>query len=174
MLAPNLAADPQLHPSAFVAPGVHLVGDVRLHAESSTWYGTIMRGDINHIEVGSRTNIQDGSILHVDDHWPCIVGNSVTVGHGALLHGCTVEDLCLIGMRATVLTGARIGRGSIVAAGAVVLENSVVEPFSLVAGVPAKLVRRLPETVLDARRQQADKYVAIASLYRERLATPPT
>jgi carbonic anhydrase/acetyltransferase-like protein (isoleucine patch superfamily) len=163
-----LSKTPSIHESAFVADGAQIIGDVRIAAEASIWFNAVLRGDINYISIGERTNIQDGCILHLEDDLPCIVGPDVTVGHGAILHGCTIEENCLIGMGAIVLSGAVIKKGSVIAAGALVRENSIVEPFSLMAGVPARLIRRLPESstgrVLDSTR----KYAAVARLHREK------
>ncbi len=132
---------PQIHAEAFVAPQVFLAGDVRVGRFSSIWPGVSARGDVNYISIGECSNIQDLVCLHVADENPCIIGDYVTVGHGAVLHGCEIEDHVLIGMSATVLTGAKIGRGSIIAAGALVKENDVIPPNSLVVGVPGKIVR---------------------------------
>ncbi len=136
--------DPRFHPeliadSVFVAPNAVIVGQVRIGPESSVWYGCVLRGDVNTITIGAQTNIQDGSILHVDGDKPLRIGDRVTLGHAALVHGCTVEDDVLIGIRATVLSGAHIGTGSVIGAGAVVTEGIVVPPHSLVLGVPAKV-----------------------------------
>ena len=128
---------------AWAAPGAVLVGRIVLHAGASVWYGCVLRSDMDgaEIEIGENSNIQDGSVVHVDANLPCRVGARVTVGHGAILHACTVEDEAMIAMGATVLSGARIGRGSIVAAGAVVPEGMQVPPGVVVAGVPAKVRR---------------------------------
>jgi carbonic anhydrase/acetyltransferase-like protein (isoleucine patch superfamily) len=124
-------------PTAWVAPGAIVTGAVTLRPYSSIQFNCVARGDVNRIEVGEGSNVQDLTMLHVADDWPCLIGAEVTVGHSAIVHGCVVEDGCLIGMGATVLNGAVIGRGSIVAAGAVVPEGMVVPPGSLVAGIPA-------------------------------------
>ena len=153
--------------SVFVATGARVMGDVRLGAECSIWYNAVVRGDINYIAVGARSNIQDGCILHVTNAQPCLIGADVTAGHGANLHACTVEDGCLIGIGAIVLSGAHIGRGSIVAAGALVREGEVVEPFSLVVGVPSRRVRTLPESTYDTHCRWADKYVRLARAHRD-------
>ena len=131
---------------------------VEMKEYSSVWPNVTVRGDVNRIEIGRYTNVQDNSVLHVADKYACIVGDFVTVGHSALLHACTVEDHCLIGMHATVLDGAVIGRGSIVAAGAVVTKGTIVPPFSLVAGIPAKVIKTLDESNLDNIHAQAVKY----------------
>ncbi|NKB69797.1 MAG: gamma carbonic anhydrase family protein [Candidatus Latescibacteria bacterium] len=171
-IPPDLfARDPEIHPSAFIAQGVQLMGDVRLAAESSVWYNAVVRGDVNYIEVGPRSNIQDGCILHVTNVDPCIIGADVTAGHNANLHGCTVEDTCLIGIGAIVLSGAQIGRGSIVGAGAVVKEGQVIPPLSLVVGVPGKIVRQLPDSTCDTHRQWAQKYIQLAAAHRTRFSS---
>jgi len=134
---------PRVAKSAFVAASADLIGDVEIADDASVWFQVVLRGDIGPIHVGAHTNIQDGSVLHSVTGVPVNVGEWVTVGHRAILHGCTVEDHCLIGMGAIVLNGARVGSGSIVAAGALVLENTEIPPGSLYVGVPAKLRRKL-------------------------------
>lgn len=162
----TLTREPQIHPTAFIARGAQVIGDVRLMAEASIWYNSVARGDINYISIGERSNIQDGCILHLENERPCIVHNNVTVGHGAILHACEIEEGCLIGMGAIILSGALIKRGSVIAAGSVVKEGAVVEPFSLLAGVPAKFIRALPEETLEKNRKWAQKYARLAELHR--------
>lgn len=157
---------PEVHPGAWVAPTATLVGRVTLAEGASVFYGAVLRGDMDPITVGPRSNIQDGCVLHTDPGQPLTVGADVSVGHAAVLHGCTVEDGCLIGMGATVLNGARVGRGSLVAAGAVVPEGMEVPPGSLVAGVPAKVRRELSPEQTDALRQNAATYVELARRHR--------
>jgi carbonic anhydrase/acetyltransferase-like protein (isoleucine patch superfamily) len=135
------AKTPVIHPSAFIAPAAVVLGDVTLEADSSVWYTSVLRGDMAPISIGAQTNIQDGSIVHVDEGFPCRIGARVGVGHRVILHGCTVEDDCLIGMGAILLNGVRVGRGSVVAAGAVLPEGLQVPPGSLVMGVPGRIVR---------------------------------
>jgi carbonic anhydrase/acetyltransferase-like protein (isoleucine patch superfamily) len=135
------AKAPVIHPCAFIAPGAVVLGDVTLEADSSVWYTSVLRGDMAPISIGAQTNIQDGSIVHVDEGFPCRIGARVGVGHRVILHGCTVEDDCLIGMGAILLNGVRVGRGSVVAAGAVLPEGLQVPPGSLVMGVPGRIVR---------------------------------
>ena len=134
---------PTIHPTAFVAPTAVVMGNVTLGAESSVWYTSVLRGDMAPIVIGARTNIQDGTIVHVDEGFPCTIGERVGVGHRAILHGCTVEDECLIGMGSILLNGVHIGTGSVVAAGAVVPEGMQVPPGSLVMGVPGRIVRQV-------------------------------
>ena len=163
----NLAHQPdRVDPSAFLAAGVVVLGDVTIGAEASLWFHAVARGDTEAIRIGARTNIQDGAILHADPGFPCEIGSGVTVGHGAIVHGAAVEDDALIGMRAVVLNGARIGAGSVVGAGAVVPSGLVVPPRSLVLGVPAKVERELGVAVLEKNRKTADHYVEAAKAYR--------
>jgi carbonic anhydrase/acetyltransferase-like protein (isoleucine patch superfamily) len=160
--------NPTIDPTVFIARGAQIIGDVRLAEGSSIWYNVVLRGDINYVEIGPNTNIQDGSILHVVNDRPCVVKENVTVGHGAILHACTVEPECLIGMGAIILTGAVIGRGSIIAAGALIPENSVVEPFSLMVGVPARLLRTLDEQDAHTNLNWANKYAGLARVHQKR------
>jgi gamma-carbonic anhydrase len=135
---------PQLHKSAFVAPGALLIGDVSLGENSSVWFGAIVRADIYPIKVGKASNIQDGTIVHVTaGKYPVIIGDKVSIAHAVMIHGCVIEDECLIGMRSTILDGAKIGHHSIVAAGALVTEGMQVPPYSVVMGVPGKVVRKV-------------------------------
>lgn len=150
---------PQIAESAFVAAGAVVVGDVTLREGSSVWYNAVLRAEAAPIVLGAGSNLQDTVVCHVDAGYPLTVGTNVSVGHGAVLHGCTVEDDCLIGMAATVLNEAVIGAGSLVAAGAVVLEGTVVPPGSLVAGVPAKVRRELTDEERAGIRSNADHYL---------------
>lgn len=132
-----------IDPSAFIAPGAVVLGDVTMGPDSSVWYGCVVRGDMAAITIGASTNIQDLTMMHVDAGVPCHVGARVGVGHRAILHGCTVEDDCLVGMGAILLNGVRVGTGSVVGAGAVLPEGTAVPPGSLVLGVPGRVVRRV-------------------------------
>jgi carbonic anhydrase/acetyltransferase-like protein (isoleucine patch superfamily) len=160
-------ASPAVHGSAFVAPTASIIGKATLAENSSAFYGVSVRADTAAISVGAGSNLQDNVVLHADPGFPCSVGAGVSVGHAAVVHGCTVEDNCLIGMGATVLNGAVIGSGSLVAAGAVVLEGTVVPPRSLVAGVPAKVRRELTDDEFDGVMQNAARYVELARAHRE-------
>lgn len=153
---------PAIDEKTYIADGSYVIGDVTMEEYSSIWYNCVARGDVNSIKIGRYTNIQDGSVVHVADESPTVIGDFVTVGHGAIIHGCTIEDHCLIGMGAIVMNNAVIGRGSIVAAGAVVRENQVIPPFSLVAGVPAKIMKTIPEET-DKIHAQAVKYKTLWS-----------
>jgi carbonic anhydrase/acetyltransferase-like protein (isoleucine patch superfamily)/deoxycytidylate deaminase len=160
------AVAPRCEPSAFVAESAEVDGDVQLGVESSIWYGAVLRGDIAAIRVGARTSIQDGCILHTDAGMACVVGDGVTVGHGAVLHGCTVEDGALIGMRATVLTAAVVGRGAIVGAGAVVTEGQTIPAGMLAVGVPARVIRAVRPEETERMRSGVAHYVELAARHR--------
>lgn len=163
-----LGKDPHIDPTAYVAPEAVVIGDVRLAAHTSVWPTTVLRGDINYIEVGEGSNIQDGAIVHLADDFPAVIGRHVTVGHRAIVHAATVEDECLIGMGATVLDGARIGKQSLVGAHALVPQGMKVPPGSLVLGAPAKVKRALSPDERARLRGWAEKYVAVAAAHRER------
>ncbi|MDJ0457137.1 gamma carbonic anhydrase family protein [Arthrobacter sp. NQ7] len=165
-LYPFAGNSPAVHETAFVAPSASIIGKASLGQDSSAFYGVSVRADTAAITVGAGSNLQDNVVLHADPGFPCTVGRGVSVGHAAVVHGCTVEDDCLIGMGATVLNGAVIGAGSLVAAGAVVLEGTVVPPRSLVAGVPAKVRRELTEEEFDGVRANAERYVELAAQHR--------
>jgi carbonic anhydrase/acetyltransferase-like protein (isoleucine patch superfamily) len=165
---------PAVHDTAFVAPTASIIGNASLAQDSSAFYGVSVRADTAAITVGAGSNLQDNVVLHADPGFPCSVGAGVSVGHAAVVHGCTVEDDCLIGMGATILNGAVIGRGSLVAAGAVVLEGTVVPPRSLVAGVPGKVRRELTEDEYDDVRTNAAHYVELAHAHRELHGTGTT
>ncbi len=138
-------SQPQIDPTAWVAPNAVVLGRVRLKARSSIWFGCVLRGDQEWIEVGEETNVQDGSILHVDDGYPCILGNRVTLGHRAIVHGSVVGDGALIGISATVLSRCVIGEGALIAGGALILEGTHVPPHTLWAGCPARQLKELNE-----------------------------
>ena len=163
-----LTKEPTLADDVFIAPGATVVGDVRVGSRSSVWYGCVLRGDINFIQIGEGTNVQDGSIVHLDDDYPAVVGDYVTIGHAAVIHACIVEDECLIGMNATILDGAVVGRRSIVGAGSLVLQGMKIPSGSLVAGVPAKVKRLLSEEEQDALKPWAEKYVVVAAAHAAR------
>ncbi len=158
---------PRIDPTAYVAREAVVIGDVRLAAQTSIWPMAVLRGDINYIEIGQGSNIQDGCVVHLAEDLPVRVGRLVTVGHRAILHACTVEDECLIGMGATVLDGAVIGKGSIVGAHALVTRDMQIPPGSLVMGTPAKVVRTLSAEEIAAIRTWADHYVALGPQHKE-------
>lgn len=157
-----------IDPTAWVAPGAIVIGDVTLGARSSVWFHTVVRGDSAAIAIGNDTNLQDGSVVHVDAGYPAVIGARVTVGHRAIVHGCMVEDDCLIGMGAIVLTGARIGQGSLVGAGALVREGQHVPAGSLVLGAPARVLGPVKDAHREAIRTGAGHYVALSRSYLAR------
>ncbi|MCP9625028.1 gamma carbonic anhydrase family protein [Nocardia otitidiscaviarum] len=159
--------EPQIDESAWIAPNATVAGRVKLSAEVSVWYSAVLRGDMDDITVGERTNIQDGCVLHADPGFPCTVGAGVSVGHNAILHGCTVGDDVLVGMGATVLNGAVIGSGSLIAANALIPEGAQIPPNSLVAGVPGKVRRELGEQELERIKLNAAVYLHNTSLHRD-------
>ncbi len=167
MIVPLGDRAPRLAASAWVAPSADVVGNVELHDDASVWYTAVLRADYDPIVLGARSNLQDGVVVHTDVGRPARIGSGVSVGHRAVLHGCTVGDDCLIGMGAVVLNGAVIGEGSLVAAGAVVQEGMQVPPRSLVAGVPGKVRRELTEDDVARIRRNADVYVELAALHRD-------
>ncbi|MBL9133424.1 MAG: gamma carbonic anhydrase family protein [Verrucomicrobiaceae bacterium] len=158
---------PSVDASAFIAPGAVVVGAVEIGAESSVWYTSVLRGDINRIVLGAQTNVQDGCVLHVSDDFACVLGNRVSVGHRAMVHACTVGDEVLVGSGALILDGAQIGPRSIIAAGALVTKNTVIPEGSLVMGSPAKVVRTLTKEEMAANAKLALKYVEVSRRYRE-------
>lgn len=161
------AEKPFVDASSFIAAGAVVVGAVRLAPHSSLWYGAVLRGDINHIEVGADSNVQDGAVVHVSDAFPALIGERVTVGHRAIVHACTVGDEVLVGMGAILLDGCQIGARCTIAAGALVPKGMVVPEGSLVVGMPGKIVRPLSAAEQQANAQLAAKYVEIARRYRE-------
>ena len=164
-----LDSSPTIDASAFVAPGANLIGDVTLAEESSVWFQTVLRADINRIVIGPRSNIQDGAVIHLADDFGTHVGELVTVGHKAILHACTIADEVLVGMGAIILDGAEIGARSIIGAGALVTGEKRIPPGSLVLGSPAKVVRALSLDEQAGIKVWAEKYVALSRAYRERL-----
>jgi carbonic anhydrase/acetyltransferase-like protein (isoleucine patch superfamily) len=160
MLRAYRSVHPTVHPSAFIDMSAQVIGDVHIGAESSVWMNVVVRGDVHYIRIGARTNIQDLTLIHVmrDTH-PTVIGDDVTVGHSAVVHGCTIEDRCLIGMGAILLNGCHIGTGSIVAAGTSITEGMVVPPGSMVMGAPGKVRRALTPDEDRSIKWYADNYV---------------
>jgi carbonic anhydrase/acetyltransferase-like protein (isoleucine patch superfamily) len=152
-------------PSVFIAAGAVVVGNVAIGAESSVWFNAVIRADAEAVSLGRRTNVQDGCVLHADPGYPCRIGDGVTVGHRAIVHGAIVDDNVVIGMGAIVLNGAKIGRDSLIAAGAVVTEGSEVPPGSLVVGMPGKVKRPLKLEEIERNRRAAEHYVENAKQY---------
>ncbi|HAB54192.1 MAG TPA: gamma carbonic anhydrase family protein [Ignavibacteriales bacterium] len=161
---------PKLGQNIFLASGVKIIGNVEIGNNSSVWYNTVIRGDVHYIKIGSQTNIQDCSMLHVTNgKYPLNIGNKVTIGHCAKLHGCTLEDLCFIGIGAIVLDGAVVEKESMVAAGTVVTQNFVVPSGKLAAGVPAKIIRDLTDEEIADFEKSAERYMKYTELSVESL-----
>jgi carbonic anhydrase/acetyltransferase-like protein (isoleucine patch superfamily) len=158
---------PTIDPSAFVAPGARVVGGVTLSEGASVWYNAVLRADGDTIMIGVGSNLQDNVSVHVDSGHPVVIGENVSVGHNAVVHGCTIGDGSLIGMGAVVLNGAKIGSGCLVAGGAVVLEGSEIPDGSLVAGVPAKVRRELSDEEVAGIRRNAETYRMLSARHRE-------
>jgi carbonic anhydrase/acetyltransferase-like protein (isoleucine patch superfamily) len=160
---------PRIDPSAWIAPGATVVGDVELGRDSSVWYGCVLRGDVHAIRIGARTNVQDLSVLHVTkDRFPCEVGDEVTIGHRAVVHGCRVGAGALVGIGAIVLDGAELGAGAWLAAGALLAPGAAIAPRMLGVGTPAKPARELREQELAEQRERTLEYVRTAARHRER------
>src|SRR5215218_7321714 len=168
-LLPHGDTLPQVAPTAWIAPGACVIGDVHLGEESSVWYGAVLRGDTEPIRIGAMTNVQDGCVLHADPGYPAVVGDGCVLGHNAVVHGCQIGDDCLVGMGCTILNGAKIGAGSIVAAGAVVPEGREFLPHSLIVGLPAKRVGDVSEELAAEIARGATEYVERAAAHRESL-----
>jgi len=160
MLRPFKSILPTVHPSAYVDVSAQVIGDVHIGSESSVWMNVVIRGDVNSVRIGARSNVQDLTLVHVmRDTNPTVIGDDVTIGHSAVVHGCTIEDRCLIGMGAILLNGVVVGSGSIVAAGALVPEGMVIPPGSMVMGMPAKVRRSLSADESASIKWYADNYV---------------
>jgi carbonic anhydrase/acetyltransferase-like protein (isoleucine patch superfamily) len=165
---------PKLGQNAWIAEGASVIGRVSMGEDSAVWFGCVVRGDVHHISIGDRTNIQDLSMVHVTHHkkadmsdgHPTVIGNDVTIGHRVMLHGCTIEDACLIGMSATILDGAVIGKESIVGADSLVTKNKVFPPRSLIMGSPAKVVRELTDDEVAELYASAKRYVDFKNEYQ--------
>jgi len=161
MIRPYRGLLPRVHPSAYIDESAQVVGDVEIGEESSVWMSVVIRGDVHRIRIGRRSNVQDGTVVHVmKDTHPTTIGDNVTIGHAAVVHGCTIEDQCLIGMGAILLNGSHIGTGSIVAAGTLVTEEMKVPPRSLVMGSPGKVRRLLTQAEVAEIQMYADRYVS--------------
>jgi carbonic anhydrase/acetyltransferase-like protein (isoleucine patch superfamily) len=160
MIRPHRGRLPRVPSSAFIDDSAQVIGDVEIGEESSVWMGVVIRGDVNWIRIGRRSNVQDGTIVHVmTNTHPTTIGDNVTIGHGAIVHGCTIENQCLIGMGAILLNGSHVGTGSIVAAGTLLVEGMKVPPRSLVMGSPGKVKRTLSDAEVLDIQAYADRYV---------------
>jgi len=168
MVRPYRGVTPRIATSAYIDTSAQITGDVEIGERSSVWLNVSIRGDVNYVRIGNETSIQDNTVLHVErDIYPCIIGNRVTVGHRAVLHGCVVEDEVLIGIGAIVLNGAKIGAGAVVAAGALVPERMEVPANSLVMGAPAKVRREVTPEERKRFSKNCDNYVELTAIYKE-------
>jgi len=158
---------PEFTETTFIAPDASLIGKVRIGEYSSVWFNVVLRGDMEHIRIGDETSFQDLSMGHADPGFPLIIGNRVTVGHHCVMHGCEIEDDCLVGMGTILMNGVKVGQGSIVGAGSVVLEGTEVPPFSMIAGAPAKVIKTYEESILENIRGMSQIYVKRARRYLE-------
>ncbi|MBI5560900.1 MAG: gamma carbonic anhydrase family protein [Deltaproteobacteria bacterium] len=159
---------PKLHETVYIEESAQIIGDVEMGAYTSVWFNAVVRGDVNYIRIGERTNVQDNSVLHVTkDVYPLIIGSDVTIGHGVILHGCTVRDRCLIGMGSVIMDDALIGEDSIVGAGAVVTERTNIPRRSLILGVPARVVRGLKDGEVERILKAAENYMEYTRNYIE-------
>ena len=166
-IIPYKGITPTIHPSVFIADGAHVIGDVEIGRDSSVWYNTVIRGDVHYIRIGERTNIQDNVVVHVTSKkFPTNIGSNVTIGHSAVIHACTINDYCLIGMGAVILDGANVGPYALVAAGAVVTMGMNIPEGMLAAGVPAKIIRTLTNEERQSLAQSAQNYVDYVASYR--------
>ena len=169
MILPFKNKKPRIHSSVFIAPGAHVIGDVKLDRGVSVWFTAVLRGDLAPIRVGEGTNVQEGCVLHVDYEQPCVLKKGIIMGHQAVAHACTVEDGVLIGIGAKILSGAYVGAFSLIGAGALVLENAKIPERSLVLGVPGKVIRRLTSKEVFDQVAHARRYKELAAVYRKYL-----
>ena len=155
---------PAIGMRCFIHPQAVIAGDVKTGYDCSFWPGSVVRGDEDAIRIGNRTNVQDGVVIHVDTGFPATIGNDVTIGHGAVIHGCIIEDYCIIGIRSVILNGCRIGKGSIIGAGAVVTPGTEIPPYSLVLGIPGK-VKKTDDSIEEQAKKNSEIYVELAREY---------
>lgn len=158
--------EPNISSLAFIADGARVIGDVILKDHCSIWYNSVARADINQIVIGERSNIQDNSVIHLENDQGVIIGNDVTVGHNCIIHGCSIEDGALIGMGSIIMNGARIGKGAVIGAGAVITENMIVKDFSLAVGIPGKVIKDLPRETYKNNVKWAKKYVQLSEIHK--------
>lgn len=168
MIYPYQGIYPKIDPTVLIAEGAHIIGDVEIGKDSSIWFNTVIRGDVNYIRIGERTNVQDLTMVHVTyKKYPTFIGNDVSIGHSAVIHGCRIKDFVVVGMGAKILDDSTISSFSMVAAGSVVKERFVVPEGTLVAGVPAKVVRELKPEEIEKIRQNAKNYLFYCEQYRQ-------
>lgn len=168
IIRPFQGKSPKIHPTAWIAENAVIIGDVEIGPRVNIWYNVVIRGDLNRIVIGAETNIQDGAILHVEsDNGPCLIGERVTIGHAAIVHGCKVSNNALIGMGATVLSWAELGEGSLIAANALIKEHAIIPARTLWAGVPAKQRGEVNDEMLSRMWEGCDHYLQLANEYRQ-------
>lgn len=168
VILPVNGVNPQMGQDCYIAPNATIVGDVEMGDQCSVWFNAVIRGDVNSIRIGNKVNVQDGAVIHCTfERTKAIIGNNVSIGHNAIVHGCVIDNNVLIGMGAIVMDNARIGSNSIIAAGAVVLENTVVEPGSIYAGVPAKKVKDISQELINGEINRiAENYIRYSSWFK--------
>ncbi|MGD9562485.1 MAG: gamma carbonic anhydrase family protein [Pyrinomonadaceae bacterium] len=170
MIKPYRNVTPKVHETAFIADDAIVIGDVEIGENASVWFGSLVRGDVNYIRIGARTNLQDGTIVHVDSReFPTVLENDITVGHRVTLHACYIETGCLIGIGAILLDGVRVGKNSLVAAGSLLTPGTVIPPGSMVMGSPAKVKRPLTDEEIKGIARNVAGYVALSTEYRTRI-----
>ncbi len=157
---------PKIHKTSFIAKGAQIIGDVNLKPHSSIWYNSVLRADINNIVIGKRSNIQDNSVIHLENDQGVVVGNDVTVGHNVILHGCTIGNGVVVGMGAIIMNGVVVGKGSIIGAGAIIKENMQIPNYSLVVGVPGKIIKTHKPDIYMNNVKWAKKYVMLANIHK--------
>ncbi len=162
-------AAPNLHPTSFVAEGAQIIGDVELKRYASIWYNCVLRADLNKIIIGERSNIQDNSTIHLENDLGVKVGNDVTVGHNVILHGCNIENGALIGMGSIIMNGVKVGKGSIIGAGSVITEKMIIPDFSVVVGIPGKIIKIITGDSIKENIKWAKKYVELAKIHKKQL-----
>ncbi len=167
-IEPFEGALPEIHETAFIAASADVIGNVKIGKEASIWYNATLRGDINSIEIGARSNVQDNAVLHLADNFGVVIGEDVTIGHGAIIHACTIKDEVLVGMGACILDGAVIGERSVIGANALITGGTIIPPGSLVLGSPAKVVKELDEEAQSEVKSWATKYVKVSRKYLAR------
>lgn len=165
--------EPKIDPSALIAPGAHVHGDVTIGARSFILFGVVIRAELDRITIGEETNVQDNSVFHCDEDVPCLVGDRVTVGHAAVVHGAIVEDRALIGIGAKMLNRSKVGEGALLAAGSVLAEGKEVPPWTLAMGIPAKPIRDLTDEEIRRNDEGVDHYLQVAQAYREIFSNSP-
>lgn len=173
MVRPPHVPRPSIDPTALIAPGAHIHGQVTIGAHVFILFGAVIRAELDRISIGSQTNIQDNSVFHCDEGIPCIVGDRVTIGHSAVVHGATVGDRALIGIGARALNNSRVGEGAVLAAGSVLAEGKEIPPWTLAMGVPARPIRELTEAEIRKHDEGVDHYLLLADIYREIFSNLP-